>query len=258
MLDAQVRSLTTLPIGPEGAPVQLAIPPDEPNGVYVAADMLARGKDGLQAAHGLTWLDVDKGSKRLGVQLDLPESAAASGDLPVTVTLSNTDGKPGWALIIGEPAEAPLLPDPVGYFLGRQPLQIGRAETYSQLIGGHLAGLASDLETIMPTGTAPIIVWSGPLPLATENPGPIQLHLPAYTGQLRLSVIAWSENRLGGAQRTLSITKASATAPKAKAAPKNLLPTMKAIELAPNTSLPVRKGQYLIIGPHPILTGEKC
>jgi hypothetical protein len=254
VLDAQVREVISPVIGAEGAPAQIGIPGDEPAGVYVAATALAPGEPGqpIKRADGLAWLDVDKGSKRLGVQIEVPETGKAGGNLPVTITLSNSDGQAGHILIVGTPETAPVLPDPLAYFLGRRPLQVGRADSYGELVGSPTP--AAPLDGAVGNPASPnTLLWAGPIATGADGKANLVLHLPDYSGQLRLNVIGWSEDRLGSAQGLVAVapvaTHQKPTLPSLAPAP-----LKKAFLLRQGASLPLPAKRRYVISAQPILS----
>lgn len=194
---------------------------DAPDGVptaHVSALLLKDPReDGAwlpDRAFGASTVRIDRPALRLTTTIDAPATTRAQVDLPVTVTLGNTDG-PAFVAVAAvdegvlaltrfktpDPTEA-LFPqkalgietfETIGWNVARPPAGAGGA------IGGDEAGLVGK-----PTAVKPVALWSGWVE-TTGGKATVKLPLPAWDGKLRVMAIAATASRTGSAEATVVV-----------------------------------------------------
>jgi hypothetical protein len=258
VLDNSVHAVVRQHIGKEGGVVQLPMPADASGGVYVLATAFSppddAAKRSVQRSFGLQWLDIDEGSKRMGVRVDTPEMAAAGSTVPVKITLPDLGGKPGGYMVIGMDDKNPARPDPIGFFYGKHPVGAAIWDDYGDVIGGTPQPKLPDTSSALMPGVAwkgMSLVWNGPA--ATKNGDAVAtLAMPSdkAISRLRLSVVAASDDRLGVAETGIGITpareKTAAVHPQPAAA-------VKRVSVTGRGTVPLKAGQMAYLSSLPIV-----
>lgn len=231
--DRSVRMALTRTIGPEGAFLDIPIDPAWTAGAYVLATAFpvpeAGQKGALRRAVGLSWLGLDPAPRRLDVALAAPPSAEPRRTLPVTLTVGGTEaGKPAFAVVtavddsvlaLAPQADPVPVLDPVAYFLGRRGLAVEMRDVYGRLLDADpVPAPAITLRRVRPGSTVPprnrqvVSLFSGVLPVGADGTVAVPLELPDFHGRLRLMAAAWSADKLGRADATVTIGERVAAA----------------------------------------------
>ncbi|KAB2920774.1 MAG: alpha-2-macroglobulin family protein [Hyphomicrobiaceae bacterium] len=213
-----------LPAG--GGEVPLRVTADWNPGAYVTV-MLYRPMDEKakrmpSRALGLRWLAVDQAPRTIKVGLDLPEKVKSGATLTVPVRLTG--------LASGEEARITVAavdvgilnltrfeaPKPEGWFFGQRRLGSEIRDLYGRLIDGMRAergklrsGGDGAADGMSMQGTPPVeetlALFSGIVKVAADGTAKVDFQLPDFNGTVRVSVVAWSADKLGSASRDLIV-----------------------------------------------------
>ncbi|MCW2246830.1 uncharacterized protein YfaS (alpha-2-macroglobulin family) [Azospirillum fermentarium] len=224
--DRSVRMALTRTIGPEGAFLDIPVDPAWTAGAYVLATAFpvpeAGQKGALRRAVGLSWLGLDPAPRRLDVALSAPAAAEPRRTLPVTLTVRGAAaGKPAFAVVaavddrmlaLAPQADPVPVLDPVAYFLGRRGLAVEMRDVYGRLLDTDPAPApAITLRRVRPGAAVPprnrqvVSLFSGVLPVGADGTVAVPLELPDFHGRLRVMAAAWSADKLGRADATVTV-----------------------------------------------------
>ncbi|HLG88306.1 MAG TPA: MG2 domain-containing protein [Alphaproteobacteria bacterium] len=224
--DRTLRSTAVQHIPAAGATMHVDIPRDADATLGLAATAIAPGSasaSGLpRIANGLARIKIEPAGQQLGVKLDVPEKAEPEQPLLVSVAVSGAGDEPSYVAVSAVDANASLPPQSgkLNDFLFAK--QTRQAALLEALGGGASQALPIDAtpqsEMIVapksdgapPSG--PFALYSGVVALDKAGKAVVPLAAPSFTGKLRISATAWSNNRLGEAsavstvQRPLAVT----------------------------------------------------
>ncbi len=213
-----------LPAG--GGEVPLRVTADWNPGAYVTV-MLYRPMDEKakrmpSRALGLRWLAVDQTPHTIKIGLDLPEKVKSGSTLTVPVKLTGlTSGEE--ARITVAAVDVGILnltrfeaPKPEGWFFGQRRLGSEIRDLYGRLIDGMRAergklrsGGDGASDGMSMQGTPPVeetlALFSGIVKVAPDGTAKVDFQLPDFNGTVRVSVVAWSADKLGSASKDLIV-----------------------------------------------------
>jgi uncharacterized protein YfaS (alpha-2-macroglobulin family) len=216
----KVLWLKRLSVGADGTTID--IPLDKAwkrHDLYVTAMVLRPGgaadKNGLGTtparALGLAYLPLERGARKLGVELEAPKKMEP--DRPLKVKVKVPEAKGGNAMVTLSAVDAGILnitrfasPDPHGFFFGKLRYGHDLYDVYGRLIE-KMAGQKGKLKwggdaAPKPTKSLPkkvrlVDLFSGPVALDANGEAEIALPVPDFNGSLRLMAVAASGERFG-------------------------------------------------------------
>ena len=170
-------------------------------------------------AIGVAWFAIDRGSHTLDVKLDAPPLARPRQSMTLPIHLAG--------LAAGEEARVTVsavdvgilnltgfkTPDPGSYFFGQRKLPIEIRDLWGMLIDGmqgetgaiHTGGDAGGaLEGNLPTQD-PLALFSGVVKVDDQENANVSFDLPAFNGSVRLTVVAWSKDKVGSAEADVTV-----------------------------------------------------
>lgn len=194
-------------------------------GAYVTA-MLYRPMDATakrmpSRAVGIKWLGLDQSTRTLNIALGGPDKIGSGETLSVPVTLSGL--KAGEAAYVSLAAvDVGILnltgyetPKPGTWFNGQTKLAMSIRDYYGRLIDGMRAergrlrsggdaagGLAMQGA---PPSEETVAVYSGLVRVDENGKADVAFELPEFNGRVRLMAMAWSNDKLGHADRDITI-----------------------------------------------------
>lgn len=214
-----------IPVGGGEVPIEVA--DNWGPGAYVAVTLF-RPLDGPAKrmpgrAIGLRWVAVDQGPRSLKVSIEAPDKVKPGQKLTVPVKLAG--------LASGESARVTVAavdvgilnltrfdaPKPEGWFFGQRKLGLDVRDYYSRLIDGMRAekgrlrsgGDGADGGGMSSTGSppveAPLALFSGIVTVGADGVAQVPLDLPDFNGTVRLSAVAWTDNKLGSSSRDMIV-----------------------------------------------------
>ncbi|MBX9588887.1 MAG: alpha-2-macroglobulin family protein [Hyphomonadaceae bacterium] len=177
-------------------------------------------------AMGLRWLAVDQAARTLGVTLDVPEKVKSGSLLVVPVKLTG--------LAAGEAARVTVaatdvgilnltrfeVPKPDAWFFGQRRLGSEIRDLYGRLIDGMRAergrlrsggdgGGGMAIEGSPPV-EATLALFSGIVEVAADGTAKVEFQLPDFNGQVRLTAVAWSADKVGSGSKDVIVRDAIA------------------------------------------------
>ena len=183
-------------------------------------------------AFGAVPIAVRPGGRRLAVDIEAVETVRPRGPLPATVTVRDETGAPvaGAEVTVAAVDEAILmltshaLPDPWRYFLRLRRPGVSHLDLFSRLLpvltdataGTALqagAGGAADalrarrLNPMRGRRFVPVALWKEGLITDADGRLAVSFDLPEFTGQLRLTAVAFDARRGGAAQRPVTVKR---------------------------------------------------
>ena len=200
-----------LPDGASGGlDVDVPVGADWGAGAYVAVHAYRPADGGVSdRAIGVTWLQADPAGRSLPVAVEAPPVLRPRGKATVTVRTA-----PGAFLTLAAVDEGVLrltgfaTPDPVAHFLGKRALGVDIRDEWGRLLrpaDGTLTELheggGGDSEG-EPPPTPPqrvVALFAPPVQAGPDGTAQVPLDLPDFNGQLRLMAVAWSGDKVGGA-----------------------------------------------------------
>jgi uncharacterized protein YfaS (alpha-2-macroglobulin family) len=168
---------------------------------------------------GVAWLGVDNSARTLTTLIGGPNKITPRQKLTIPVTIKGLDSGEDAYLTLAAVDEGILQltdfksPDPNTYYFGKRRLGVNMRDDYGRLIKPEKAPVGSMREggdsfggrplAVVPTKT--VALFSGIVKVGSGGIAQIPLDVPDFNGELRLMVVAWSGNKLGHADRPLTV-----------------------------------------------------
>ena len=198
---------------PAGGSLDVDVPvgADWGPGAYVAVHAYRPAEGGAtpDRAIGVTWLRMDPAPRTLPVAVETPPVLRPRGTATVAVRTA-----PGAWLTLAAVDEGVLrltdfaTPDPVAHFTGQRALGVDIRDAWGQLLHPadgtptvlHEGGGGDDSgEPPPPPPQRVVALFTPPVQAGPDGVAHVPLDLPDFNGQLRLMVVAWSGDKVGGA-----------------------------------------------------------
>jgi len=223
--DETLRLRRMLPVGRDGATVELPVGPDWTAGAYVLVHAYGRAADVggplPRRAVGVAWLPVDARAGTLETRIEAPEQATPSATVEVAVALDGMAGRTAHVMLAAVDDGVLQLtgykaPDPVGFYHGRRALALAQHDLWGALIdstGDSLAELrsggdgafAGGLAGMPDRNTEVVSLFSGIVAVGPDGRARVPLALPDFNGRLRLMAVAWNAEAVGRAEATVQV-----------------------------------------------------
>lgn len=193
-------------------------------GVYVTALMYRPMDETLKRmpsrALGLAWLGLDPKPRTLAIAIDAPEKVKSGGTLQVPVTLAG--------LVAGEEARITVAavdvgvlnvtryktPQPQSWFYAQRKLGVEIRDFYGRLIDGMRAergalrsggdGGGPEMQGAPPVEEI-VSLFSGIVSVDAGGRVTVSFDMPDFNGAVRLMAVAWSNDKVGSADKTVII-----------------------------------------------------
>lgn len=213
----------TVTVGEKGTTVRLKTNAAWGGGAYVLVSVI-QPRDPVASpkprrALGVIYVPLDPKNRKLEVAIGTPAKAASKKTLDVPLTIKGV-GFGGRARVTVAAVDEGILqitrfksPDPVGWYFGKRALSLNLRDDYGRLLDPNLGAPANinfgagegggEGLTVAPIRT--IALWSGVV--ETDAGGHAVIHLPApdFNGELRLMVVAWTDQAVGAAAKPLTV-----------------------------------------------------
>ena len=206
-----------------GASIDIPVSADWGAGAYVlVTDYRAlndsTGREPVRSI-GVAWLGVDNSARTLtpvigGAQKILPRQRI---NIPVTVK-GLADGDDAYMTLAAVDEGILQLtdfksPDPTTYYFGKRKLGVGMHDDYGRLIRVEKGPLGSMREggdsfggrplAVVPTKT--VALFSGLVKVGPGGVTQVPIDVPDFNGELRLMAVAWTKDKVGHADRPLTV-----------------------------------------------------
>jgi uncharacterized protein YfaS (alpha-2-macroglobulin family) len=170
-------------------------------------------------ALGLTYLPLERGERKLKVQLEAPQKMLP--DTPLKVKIKVPDAKGQKAQVTLSAVDVGILnitsfttPDPFDHFFGKLRYGADQYDVYGRLIE-KMAGQKGKLKFggdaapqrpgNLPKKVRLIDLFSGPVALDAKGEAEITLPVPDFNGQLRLMAVVAAPDRFGNAESNVVV-----------------------------------------------------
>jgi uncharacterized protein YfaS (alpha-2-macroglobulin family) len=169
-------------------------------------------------AIGVAWIGVDPAPRSLQVTMKAPQKVVPRQKVTIPVEVKNGGGDPIFVTLAAVDEGILQLtdfvsPDPNKYFLGKRRLGLDMRDDYGRLIASERAvvgelrtggdGLGGRSLAVVPQKT--VSLFSGLVKLDDVGRGNIVLEVPDFNGELRLMMVAYSDNRVGHADQPMTV-----------------------------------------------------
>lgn len=219
----RIVDFKTVSVTDKGATVKLKSDASWGGGAYVLVSVI-QPRDAVTApkprrALGLVYVPLDPKGRKLDVALGTPAKAGSKAALDIPVTIKGA-GFAGKARVTVAAVDEGILritkfksPDPVKWYFGKRALAVDYRDDYGRLLDPNLGAPANvnfggdeiggEGLTVTPIRT--VALWSGVI--ETDRAGRAVIHLPApdLNGELRLMVVAWTDDAVGAASKPLTV-----------------------------------------------------
>ena len=221
------------------AEAELAVRPDYAPNVYCSLTLIRPAvAESVWTAHratGATPLKVVPPGRRLVVTLDAPATNRPQARLTAKVRVTDESGAPAAADLAVMAVDEAIcmltaypMPDPLKWFLGQRALGVNLFDVYGELMpvvddaalgtaahpaGGAAADLGRRLNPIKANRFKPVALWVSQLHTGTNGEAEAGFDVPEFTGELRLTAVAWNRAQFGAQQQNVKIKRALVAQP---------------------------------------------
>ncbi len=178
----------------------------------------ATGREPVRSI-GVAWIGVDNSARTLTPLIGGPAKITPRQHIVIPVTVKGLDSGESAYITLAAVDEGILQltefksPDPVSYYFGKRRLSVGMHDDYGRLIRPVKAPMGAIREggdafggrslAVVPTQT--VAMFSGVVKVGAGGLVQIPLDIPDFNGEIRLMVVAFSDNKLGHADRPLTV-----------------------------------------------------
>jgi hypothetical protein len=168
---------------------------------------------------GVAWLGLDKKERTLNLTLSAPDKIEPRRKISIPVSVDNMRRGDDVYVTLAAVDEGILQltdfesPDPGQYFLGKRRLGLDMRDDYGRLIESQKAvvgelrtggdGVGGRSLAVVPQKN--VALFAGLIKLNDEGKGTFTIDVPDFNGELRLMAAAYSVNRLGQAEKPLTV-----------------------------------------------------
>ncbi len=221
------QAVHTGKIGQEGLTLEIPIKKDQSPGNYLLATVY-RPSDVTTSqmpgrAIGVAWLEHKQTQEKHKIDVNLEHPEIVKSGAKVNVNVKTSKAPKDLRLVVALVDEGTLSltkfksPDPYGYFFAQTNLNFQIRDSYGLLInpygahpgsfevGGGETVLSRALTQLPARAYKVVSLYSGIVEGKGKESISIPFDLPAYSGKLRVMVIAWTENGIGHAQSNLTV-----------------------------------------------------
>ncbi|MBV9692312.1 MAG: alpha-2-macroglobulin family protein [Alphaproteobacteria bacterium] len=206
-----------------GTSVSLPVSADWGPGAYVLVTQYkplneASGREPVRSI-GLTWLALDNSPRTLTASIGGPAKITPRQKLVIPVTIKGLDSGEDAYLTLAAVDEGILQltdyksPDPNTYYFGKRRLGVDMRDDYGRLIKAENGAVGSLREggdsfggrslSVVPVKT--VSLFSGLVKIGANGTANVPIDVPDFNGELRLMVVAFAKDKLGHADRPLTV-----------------------------------------------------
>jgi len=219
----KVFSSRTIDAPASGTSVDIPVSADWGPGAYVLVTDYrplndATGHEPVRAI-GLAWLQVDNRERTLAVTIGGPQKILPRQKITIPVTIKNLGSGEQAYLTLAAVDEGILQltdftsPDPNDYYFGKRSLGVSMRDDYGRLIKSEKGAVGAMREggdsfggrplAVVPTRT--VALFSGIVKVGPGGLANVTLDVPDFNGELRLMAVAMTADKLGHADRPLTV-----------------------------------------------------
>jgi uncharacterized protein YfaS (alpha-2-macroglobulin family) len=229
LIDGGIRQTFRKVIPASGGDVEFVVPEDTTAGLYLMANAFAPAdpeRGALpQRAIGTTWVAIDQSLRQLEVTVDAPDILEPNRSLDVPLTVRGAAQGDDVFVTLAAVDDGVLQltdfqsPDPLSHFFGKRQLSSDIRDLYGSLIdplGAERGAVRSGGDGVSPPqsrqlanapkrNTEVVSLFSGIVRVDKDGRASVSLKLPDFNGRLRLMAVAWSSDKVGQAERMLTV-----------------------------------------------------
>jgi hypothetical protein len=206
-----------------GASVDVKVSADWGPGAYVLVTDYrplneSTGHEPVRAI-GLAWLQVDNRERTLTVNVGGPQKVLPRERITIPVSIKGLASGEQAYLTLAAVDEGILQltdftsPDPNDYYFGKRQLGVSMHDDYGRLIKSEKGAVGAMREggdsfggrplAVVPTKT--VALFSGLVKVGADGNATVSLDIPDFNGELRLMAVAMTNDKLGHADRPLTV-----------------------------------------------------
>ncbi len=206
-----------------GASVDIPVSADWGPGAYVLVTDYkplneASGHEPVRAI-GVAWLQVDNSARTITATIGGPQKVLPRQKIVIPVTLKGlADGEDAYLTLAAVDEGILQLtnyesPNPNDWYFGKRMLGVGMRDDYGRLIKPEKGAVGAMREggdsfggrplAVVPTRT--VALFSGLVKVGADGVANVALDIPDFNGELRLMVVAVTANKIGHADRPLTV-----------------------------------------------------
>ena len=206
-----------------GASVDVPVSADWGPGAYVLVTDYrplndATGREPVRSI-GLAWLQVDNSQRSLTTLIGGPQKILPRQKITIPVTIKGLgDGEDAYLTLAAVDEGILQLtnfvsPSPNDWYFGKRQLGVGMRDDYGRLIKPEKGALGAMREggdsfggrplAVVPTRT--VALFSGLVKVGAGGIANVAIDVPDFNGELRLMAVAFTANKLGHADRPLTV-----------------------------------------------------
>ena len=211
----------------DGATIEIPVDKDwARHDLYISVTLIQPGEERDEKMPrrmmGIQPLPIDRESRRLQVEMELPEHARPETRITIPLTVKNGNAIPESLQVTLAAVDMGVLnitnfptPDPFKGFFGQRRYQVENRDSYGDLIDaaeGSVAELRfggdADLQrggTEPPTDVQIVSLFSGVVEVDDEGQASVDVQLPDFNGKLRLMAVAFGEKTFGSTEAELTV-----------------------------------------------------
>jgi alpha-2-macroglobulin len=219
----KVFSSKTIDAPAGGTSVDITVSADWGPGAYVLVTDYtplngATGHEPVRAI-GLAWLQVDNADRTLTVNLGGPQRILPRQKITIPVSIKGlADGEQAWLTLAAVDEGILQLtnfesPNPNDYYFAKRSLGVAMHDDYGRLIKSEKGMVGAMREggdsfggrplAVVPTRT--VALFSGLVQVGPGGLANVTLDVPDFNGELRLMAVAFSQDKIGHADRPLTV-----------------------------------------------------
>jgi hypothetical protein len=219
----KIYSSQVIDVPASGGSIDIPVSGDWGAGAYVLVTDYrplndATGREPVRSI-GVAWLGVDNSARTLTPLIGGPAKITPRQHIVIPVTVKGLESGEDAYVTLAAVDEGILQltdfksPNPNDYYFGKRRLGVGMHDDYGRLIKvqkGAIGAIRSGGDSfggrplaVVPTQT--VALFSGIVKVGAGGLAQIPLDIPDFNGELRLMVVAYSDNKLGHADRPLTV-----------------------------------------------------
>ena len=206
-----------------GASLDIPVSADWGAGAYVLVTDYrpldkATGREPVRSI-GVAWLGVDNSARTLAITIGGPKMIRPRQHMVIPVSVKGLGSGESAYLTLAAVDEGILQltdfksPDPAHYYFGKRLLGVGMRDDYGRLIKPEKGAVGSLREggdmlggrtlAVVPQRT--VALFSGLVKVGAGGIAQVPFEIPDFNGELRLMAVAMTDNKLGAAERPLTV-----------------------------------------------------
>ncbi|MDM8538344.1 MG2 domain-containing protein, partial [Desulfobacterales bacterium HSG17] len=213
-----------MPVSSEGSVVEIPMLAGwDTHNIYISSTVFrpgdAKEKITPNRAAGLIHLPLDRGSRKLNIDIDAPQKARPQAPMTVRLTADRLENQETFVTLAA--VDVGILnitdfktPDPLKYFFEKRRYDVNSYDIYSkviELMDGNPAALRYGGDADLAGGKRPenkvrlLSLFQAPVAFDESGEAWVTFNLPDFNGKLRLMALAFDTNNFGWAEKEVTV-----------------------------------------------------